>query len=181
MTAPKRPSVVDRTAFLRVLSIYKFVQTAILVGLGLATIRLVRPEVAARFEEWVQDLPVGTVQRVSERFLEWVSGPQQNRALFLGLGLFAYSLLFLAEAIGLWMQKRWAEWLTVVATALLIPPEIYELFTHPGRTVFVLLAVNVLVVWLLAKRLRHELALDAAERAVERNTAAPRQRDALPG
>lgn len=180
MTVPPRPSVVDRTAFLRVLSVYKFVQTALLVGLGLATIRLVKPEVAAQFEAWVQDLPVGTVQRLSERFLDWVSGPQQNGALFLGLGIFAYSLLFLAEAIGLWLQKRWAEWLTVIATALLIPPEIYECFMHPGATVFVLLAVNALVVWLLAKRLRHELALDAAERALERPAAPPR-RGVLPG
>jgi uncharacterized membrane protein (DUF2068 family) len=158
MTAPHRPSVVDRTAFLRVLAVYKFVQTAILIGLGLATIRLVRPEVAASFEAWVQDLPVGYVQHVSERFLDWISGPRSNRVLFLGLGLFAYSALFLIEAVGLWLQYRWAEWLTVVATALLIPPEIYECVTHPSRTLFVLLFVNVTVVWLLAKRLKHELA-----------------------
>ena len=158
MTAPTRPSVVDRTAFLRVLAVYKFVQTAILVALGLATIRLVRPEVAARFEAWVQDLPVGYVQHVSERFLDWISGPQSNRVLFLGLGLFAYAVLFLTEAVGLWLQKRWAEWLTVVATGLLIPPEIYECLMHPSTTLYVLLVVNVTVVWLLAKRLKHELA-----------------------
>ena len=158
MTAPTRPSVVDRTAFLRVLAVYKFVQTAILVALGLATIRLVRPEVAAQFEAWVQDLPVGYVQHVSERFLDWISGPQSNRVLILGLGLFAYAMLFLAEAVGLWLQKRWAEWLTVVATGLLIPPEIYECLTHPSTTLYVLLVVNVTVVWLLAKRLKHELS-----------------------
>ncbi|MCC7054981.1 MAG: DUF2127 domain-containing protein [Gemmatimonadaceae bacterium] len=158
MNAPTRPSVVDRTAFLRVLAVYKFVQTAILVALGLATVRLVRPEVAAAFEQWVQDLPVGYVQHVSERFLGWISGPQTHRVLILGGALFAYSALFLVEAVGLWLQRRWAEWLTVVATGLLIPPEVYECFMHPSTTLFVLLFVNVTVVWLLAKRLQHELA-----------------------
>jgi uncharacterized membrane protein (DUF2068 family) len=165
MTAPHKPSVVDRTAFLRVVAVYKFAQTMVLVALGLATMRLVRPEVAAAFEQWVLGLPGGYVRHVSERFLDWVTGPESNRAVLLGVALFAYAALFLIEAIGLWMQKRWAEWLTVIATATLIPPEIYECFAHPSVMLFVLLAVNVCVVWLLATRLRHELALDARQRA----------------
>ncbi len=165
MTAPAKPSVVDRTAFLRIVAIYKFLQTAILVGLGLATMRLVRPEVAASFEQWVEDLPVGFVQHTSETFLQWISGPQSHRVVLLGGALFAYAGLFLVEAVGLWLQRRWAEWLTVVATGTLIPPEIYECITHPSVTLFILLAVNVCVVWLLAKRLQHELAMDARRRA----------------
>ena len=31
-----------------------------------------------------------------------------------------------AEAYGLWMRKRWGEWLTVVATSLFFIPEIWE-------------------------------------------------------
>lgn len=164
MTAPLKPSVVDRTAFLRVVAIYKFVQTVILVALGLATMRLVRPDVAASFEAWVQDLPVGYIQHVSEKFLGWISGPQTHRVVWLGAALFAYAGLFLVEAIGLWMQRRWAEWLTVIATATLIPPEIYECITHPSLMLFVLFAVNATVVWLLIKRLQHELAMDARRR-----------------
>jgi uncharacterized membrane protein (DUF2068 family) len=162
-TAPAKPSVVDRTAFLRVVAIYKFVQTAVLVGLGLATLRLVQPEVVASFEEWVQDLPVGYVQHISEKFLTWISGPT-NRVVILGAGLFAYALLFLVEGVGLWLQRRWAEWLTVIATAALIPPEIYECIMHPSPMLFLLLAVNSCVVWLLAKRLQHELAMQARHR-----------------
>jgi uncharacterized membrane protein (DUF2068 family) len=164
MTAPAKPSVVDRTAFLRVVAIYKFVQTAVLVALGLATMRLVRPDVAASFEAWVQDLPVGYIQHVSETFLQWISGPQSHRVVLLGAALFAYAGLFLVEAVGLWLQQRWAEWLTVVATGTLIPPEVYECIKHPSVTLFILLAVNICVVWLLAARLRHELAMDARSR-----------------
>lgn len=160
MIAPLKPSVVDRTAFLRVVAVYKFVQTALLTALGLATLRLVRRDAVASFEQWVQDLPVGYVQHVADRFLTWISGPT-NRVVILGAALFAYALLFLVEGVGLWLQRRWAEWLTVIATGLLIPPEIYECIMHPSVTLFLLLAVNVCVVWLLAKRLRHELAWQA--------------------
>ncbi len=163
MTVPHHTSVVDRAAFLRVVAVYKFVQTALLIGLGLATMRLVRPETAAAFEQWVQDQPVGFVQRGAERFLVWISGPQSNRVLVLGGAMFAYALLFLVEGIGLWLQRRWAEWLTVIATAALIPPEIYECTVRPSPVLFLLLAVNVCVVWMLVKRLQHELAQQAAQ------------------
>jgi uncharacterized membrane protein (DUF2068 family) len=32
----------------------------------------------------------------------------------LGLGSMIYAGLFLTEGIGLWLEKRWAEWLTVI-------------------------------------------------------------------
>src|SRR5919199_1424211 len=44
----------------------------------------------------------------------------------IGLVVAAYALLEGAEAFGLWWQKRWAEYLTFIATALLLPLEIYE-------------------------------------------------------
>jgi len=165
MNAPAHVSVVDRTAFLRVVAAYKFVQAAVLIGLGLATVRLVRPEVAASFQQWVQDLPVGYVQHVAGKFLGWISGPTTQRVVILGAALFAYAGLFLVEAVGLWMQKRWAEWLTVVATATLIPPEVYECVSHPSAMLFLLLAVNSGVVCLLIQRLRHELAMDKRQAA----------------
>ncbi len=166
MPEPFTPSVVDRTAFLRAVAVYKFVQTAVLIALGLASLRLVDPKVVLSFAEWVQDLPVGYVQHVAERFLTWISGgSHSDRVVLLAVALFAYAALFLVEGVGLWLQRRWAEWLTVIATATLIPPELYECTQHPSLTLYALLGVNVAVVWLLAKRLQHELAQDALRRA----------------
>lgn len=174
MTAPLKPSVVDRTAFLRVVAVYKFVQTVVLVALGLATLRLVEPAVVSSFEAWVQDLPVGYVQHSAVRFLTWISGgTQSHRVLLLVAALFGYAALFLVEGVGLWGQKRWAEWLTVIATATLIPPELYECTQHPSVTLFALLALNICVVWLLAKRLQHELAQDALRRTAHAHGAPP--------
>ena len=38
--------------------------------------------------------------------------------------------LEITEGVGLFYRKRWAEWLTVVATSLLVPIEVYELVTQ---------------------------------------------------
>lgn len=67
----------------------------------------------------------------------------------------AYGLLEGIEGWGLWKEKRWAEYLTVVATAGLIPFEIYELTKEV--TVFrvgaLMLNIAVIVFLVRAKRL----------------------------
>lgn len=61
-----------------------------------------------------------------------------------------YGLLEGLEGVGLWLQKRWGEYLTFIATGVFIPLEIFEL-THK-LTVFKVIAfiINVAIVaWLL--------------------------------
>jgi len=68
----------------------------------------------------------------------------------IALGLLAYGVLQSVEGYGLWNQRRWAEYLTVVATSAFIPFEIFEL-SHKLTVVRAgALVINVAaVVWLL--------------------------------
>jgi uncharacterized membrane protein (DUF2068 family) len=68
-----------------------------------------------------------------------------------------YGLLELVEGTGLWLDQLWAEYLTVVATSLLIPLELYELMRHPTALKAGGLAVNVLIVAYLVHLLRRRL------------------------
>jgi uncharacterized membrane protein (DUF2068 family) len=45
----------------------------------------------------------------------------------LSLGVLAYGALELLEAVGLWLMRRWGEYVAVVGTAVFIPVEVYEL------------------------------------------------------
>jgi uncharacterized membrane protein (DUF2068 family) len=69
--------------------------------------------------------------------------------------LLAYALIELVEGVGLWFAKRWAEYLTVVATAAFLPLEVYELTEKVSGLKIGTLALNVaaVVYILLAKRL----------------------------
>ena len=71
-----------------------------------------------------------------------------------GIGALGYGGLELVEGVGLWLRQRWAEWLTVVATSLLIPVELYELARKPSLLKAGGLAVNVLIVVYLARVVR---------------------------
>jgi uncharacterized membrane protein (DUF2068 family) len=69
--------------------------------------------------------------------------------------LLAYAALEAVEAVGLWYARRWAEYLTFVATTVLLAPELWELSHGPTPTKILALVVNIAVIvyLLVAKRL----------------------------
>ena len=82
----------------------------------------------------------------------------------------AYALLEGVEAVGLWYQRRWAEYLTFVATTAFLPLEVLELTKQASAFKVTALIVNLAVViyLLFAKRLfglRGGAAADERERA----------------
>lgn len=72
-----------------------------------------------------------------------------------GAALLAYALLEGAEGIGLWLGRRWAEYLTFISTGVLLPFEVYEIIN--GGTVLkvigFLINLAVVIYLLLRKRL----------------------------
>jgi uncharacterized membrane protein (DUF2068 family) len=91
----------------------------------------------------------------------------QGTLLKIGLLVSAYALLEGVEAVGLWWQKRWAEYLTLIATASLLPLGVYELAHRfsPLKVLTFVLNVAVVVYLLFAKRLFGLRGGAAAERA----------------
>src|SRR5207244_298163 len=65
-----------------------------------------------------------------------------------------YGVLELAEAAGLLLRRRWAEYLVVTATAVGIPLEVVELARHPTALKATLLLINLLIVVYLVWRKR---------------------------
>ena len=105
----------------------------------------------------------------------------------LGTAVAAYAVLEGVEAIGLWLGKRWAEYLTFIATIVFVPYEIYELTKGISALKIVTLVINLAIVIYLvyAKRLfgvrgggkveRAEMERDTGWPAIERATPQPRQ------
>ena len=86
----------------------------------------------------------------------------------LGAVLLVYAAVEGIEAVGLWYQRRWAEYLTFLVTASLLPLEVYEIVTRTTALKLAAFVINVVVViyLLVAKRLfglRGGAAADEAE------------------
>jgi uncharacterized membrane protein (DUF2068 family) len=89
-----------------------------------------------------------------------------------GIALLTYAALEGVEAVGLWWGRRWAEYLTFLATAVLLPLEVYEII-HGGTVLKVIgFLINLaVVVYLLFKKrlfgLRGGAGAEAEEHARE--------------
>ncbi len=94
-----------------------------------------------------------------------------------GIALLAYGLLEGIEAVGLWYTRRWAEYLTFLATTILLPLEIYEIIHRQSLLKIIGFLINLAVViyLLYAKRLfglRGGGRVDEELRAADNNWAA---------
>jgi uncharacterized membrane protein (DUF2068 family) len=83
------------------------------------------------------------------------AGLTSTRAYRLAAATLAYAILETTEAIGLARRKRWAEWLTILVTASLIPLEAYELAKEFTPIKAATLAVNLaILVFLVVRRVK---------------------------
>ena len=79
-------------------------------------------------------------------FIDWLTSVTPRNIELAATLACAYALLYTTEGIGLWLQKRWAEYLTTVATASLIPFELWELTRGFSALKIAALAINIAIV-----------------------------------
>jgi uncharacterized membrane protein (DUF2068 family) len=144
----------ERVGVLRLIAVFKFAKAFLLGTVGLGALKLLDPAVAARAEEWLRGLAMSYDRHAMQGVLVFVSRLTPERLEALGIGAFLYAALFTTEGIGLWLGKRWAEYLTVIATGSFVPFELYELARRPSIPRMAALALNLAVVAYLIHHLR---------------------------
>lgn len=139
---------------LRVIAVIKFLKAASLIALSVGAFRIMHQDIGVRLEHWVMAMHLDPGDRHIGMLLARVSDLSPAQVKRLGLVGLLYAGLFLVEGTGLWLQRRWGEWATVVITGLLIPVEVYEIFRHPSLVKILVLVVNAAVVGYLIYRIR---------------------------
>jgi uncharacterized membrane protein (DUF2068 family) len=140
---------------LELIAAFKFLKALLLILAGAGALSLLRPATATEVREWLAALTIGRGQQLVERALTILNVASPTRIRELGIASIAYGLLFATEGVGLWLEKRWAEWFTIVATGSLIPFEVYELSRRVTIPRALALVVNFAAVVYLIYRLRH--------------------------
>lgn len=146
--------VTHRDRGLLLIAIFKFSKVALLLAIGFGVLQLLRPEVADRAQAWAAELALNDEREVLQYLVEGASGLSDATLKAYGFGAFFYAALFFVEGVGLYLERRWAEYLTVVATASFIPIELYELWKHVGPIKIGVLLLNIVILGYLIYRLR---------------------------
>ena len=179
IVVPPRGKALRDKVVLRLIAVDRVIHFLILTLLGVLVLLIAANQhsVRASFYRVVTDLGLGIgggpVQNDHVGLLGELNkllSLRSGRLREVGAALLVYGAMEGVEAVGLWYAKRWAEYLTFVATTVLLPLEVYELANKVSATKVIGFALNLaVVVYLLyAKRLfglRGGGAVDDAERA----------------
>jgi uncharacterized membrane protein (DUF2068 family) len=144
------------TRLIRLIAAFKLLKAGLLFALGVGAFRLLHKDIADVFEHWIEALKLDPGNRFLDAALEKASNLSPDQIKRLGLASFIYAGLFLTEGVGLWLLKRWAEWLTIIITSSLLPIEIYEIHRHPTAAKWGVLALNLVIVLYLIYRIRSQ-------------------------
>jgi len=143
-----------RFGILRIIALYKLVKVLLLLALAYGEVRLHDASLAAKLLTWASARPLGLERQVVTQLLTWFSGISASGIHTLRLVTLCYAAVFAIEGIGLWMRKRWAEWMTTIITASLIPFELWELFYRPNVGKVLVTLANAAIVVILVLHVR---------------------------
>lgn len=127
-----------RDAFiLRILAVERFVRGSLFVVLSYAVHRFENSQTSLK-QLFEQDLPaakpladklgIDLEGNFVVRHLRSVLNAHHSTLTVVTLFLLIYGIVQMIEGTGLWMLKRWGEYVAVVATSAFIPLEVYELY-----------------------------------------------------
>jgi uncharacterized membrane protein (DUF2068 family) len=143
----------SKGGLIRLVALFKLVKAAALIAAGIGILKLMHADVSGALEHWFVRVGLDPDSPTINNLLEKATRLSPQKMAQLGLVSFFYAGLFLTEGTGLWLLKRWAEWLTVIITSSLVPFEIYEICRQPNFLKVGALVVNVAIVAYLIYRI----------------------------
>lgn len=153
--------------YLRTIALYKIVKGFGLLFIGASLVFLdIRHAWMDRIIDWMNDefmLPHGKIfMFLLHKLQEFLSGDSVKSTGILAL---VYAVVLWIEGVGVYLEKRWAEWFMVIATASLIPLEIYHFVHKPSIVKFLVICANSGIVWYLWRTLQHKTKYEQAKEA----------------
>lgn len=147
--------------FLTAIAIFKLAKALACVVLALSAFRLLAPGVVEQFDHWLESLVWLRKQGPRARVIGWLLGLGPHEFRVFGIAATVYAGLYAVQGIGLWFGRRWAEYLVVLETGLLLPFEVWELIQHFTPFKVLVLLANAMIVAYLVRVLRGRNAMES--------------------
>jgi uncharacterized membrane protein (DUF2068 family) len=143
---------------LRVIAVERSLRGLLLLAAGTYLLFHLSTDFGHLAERVIRSIDIDPRQRFFHRIVTRLHRLHARALRIAGLAALGYGGLELVEGFGLWLDQLWAEYLTVIATSLLIPFELYELAIRPSFWKAGGIVVNVVIVLYLVVALRRRLA-----------------------
>ncbi|MFA9438702.1 DUF2127 domain-containing protein [Uliginosibacterium sp. sgz301328] len=141
---------------LRLIALFEAAKGAIVLAAGFGLLTLIHADLQTVAENLVRHSHLNPASHYPRIFIDAAARASSGNLWLLALLAAMYSVMRFVEAYGLWFARRWAEWFAVLSAGAFIPVEIYELSRHASWIRGSVLAVNILIVIYLSRRLWRE-------------------------
>jgi uncharacterized membrane protein (DUF2068 family) len=133
------------------IAVYKLLQALFFAAIGVGALRLLHKDVDDVLYRIASDLRFNPEGRFVNFILDRASLLNDPILRRIGFGAFCYAAIGILEGIGLYLEKAWGEYLTLIITASFLPLEIIEIIRRHTMARVGLLVVNVIVLVYLTK------------------------------
>jgi uncharacterized membrane protein (DUF2068 family) len=134
---------------------FKVVKGLLLLLVSLGFLRLIHADTATLFAKLLEALHLNAESHLLHALVLQVDALRPESILTLSVMSMLYAGLLFTEGFGLWFERSWAAYLTVISTSLFIPLEIYEIIKRVTAIRIGLLLVNLAIVVYLIRQLKH--------------------------
>ena len=147
----------DTNRWLILIGAGKLLKAVFFVALGFGALRLVHRDLVSLVTHWIVDLRFDPESRFINFILEKIADVTPHRLRQISVLIFCDAGIDLLEGYGLIRGKSWAEYLTLIVTASLLPWEFFEILRKPSWPKAVLTLLNMIVVLYLAQNLQRRM------------------------
>ena len=147
-------SLETRTGWIRWIAFFKLFKAFVLAAAMATSFTLTRHEPTQILTRWALSFHVDPENSYVHTMLSWLLHIDVKQLELFAVGTGLYALVFAVEGVGLWLLKPWAEYLTILSTALLLPLEGYEIVQRRSLAKCAVLVINVVIVAYLVARVR---------------------------
>ena len=130
---------------LRAIAMFEVAKAAIVLLLGCGVFLLMHKNLDGIAERVVQVVHVNPEGKLSNLFFELASHASDRNLWVLALCTLAYASVMSTEAYGLWREREWAQWFSLLSTALYVPPELYWILRNPSWLKCAVLVANIVM------------------------------------
>jgi uncharacterized membrane protein (DUF2068 family) len=140
-----RGHFIKTSVALRTIAMFEVTKGAMVLLVGCGLFHLMHKNLDDVAERVVQVLHLNPEGKLSNLFFELASHSSDRNLWVLALGTLAYASVRLTEAYGLWREREWAQWFSLLSTALYLPPELYWMLGHPSWLKCAVLVTNIVI------------------------------------
>ena len=138
------------------MGLFKLSKAIFFTSVGVGALHLVHRNLGDLVVHLIDSLPIDPEGRVVSLIMDKADLIDAHDLRRIGAGAFIYALLCLVEGTGLVLRKTWAEYFTVVLTAMGLPVEAFEIVHRFTWFKVGAIAVNLLILlyllWVLKQR-----------------------------